>query len=94
MRVWVIGAGIGAAALATGYLALRPTGGVANDAGEPVLRPVFNSALRDSIREDVREGGGVIDAHRPADTSLWNSRNVEDTQQEQGSARLGRRYGT
>ncbi|MDU0340925.1 HlyD family secretion protein, partial [Bosea rubneri] len=32
MRVWVIGAGIGAAALATGYLALRPTGGVANDA--------------------------------------------------------------
>ena len=57
-------------------------------------RPVFNSALRDSIREDVREGGGVIDAHRPADTSLWNSRNVEDTQQEQGSARLGRRYGT
>ncbi|WP_269220959.1 hypothetical protein [Brevundimonas vesicularis] len=71
-----------------------PGGGVANDAGEPVLRPVFNSALRDSIREDVREGGGVIDAHRPADTSLWNSRNVEDTQQEQGSARLGRRYGT
>ncbi|WP_332684411.1 efflux RND transporter periplasmic adaptor subunit [Bosea sp. (in: a-proteobacteria)] len=32
MRVWVIGAGIGAAALAAGYLALRPTGGVANDA--------------------------------------------------------------
>jgi hypothetical protein len=55
---------------------------------------VFNSALRDSIREDVREGGAVIDAHRPADTALWNSRNVEDTQQEQGSARLGRRYGS
>ncbi|WP_332689160.1 efflux RND transporter periplasmic adaptor subunit [Bosea sp. (in: a-proteobacteria)] len=32
MRVWVIGAGIGAAALAAGYLALRPTGGAANDA--------------------------------------------------------------
>lgn len=71
-----------------------PGEGVANDTGEPVIRQVFNSALRDSIREDVREGGGVIDAHRPADTSLWNSRNVEDTQQEQGSARLGRRYGT
>lgn len=31
MRVWVIGAGIGAAALAAGYFTLRPTGGAAND---------------------------------------------------------------
>lgn len=32
MRLWVIGAGIGAAALAAGYYTLRPTGGAANDA--------------------------------------------------------------
>ncbi|MBN9449384.1 MAG: efflux RND transporter periplasmic adaptor subunit [Bosea sp.] len=32
MRLWMIGAGIGAAALAAGYLALRPTGGAASDA--------------------------------------------------------------
>ncbi|WP_066471687.1 efflux RND transporter periplasmic adaptor subunit [Bosea sp. WAO] len=32
MRVWVIGAGVGAAALAAGYFALRPTGGAASDA--------------------------------------------------------------
>ncbi len=31
MRVWVIGAGIGAAALAAGYFTVRPTGGAAND---------------------------------------------------------------
>jgi HlyD family secretion protein len=32
VRLWVIGAGIGAAALAAGYYTLRPTGGAANDA--------------------------------------------------------------
>lgn len=31
MRLWVIGAGIGAAALAAGYYTLRPTGGAASD---------------------------------------------------------------
>ena len=31
MRLWAIGAVIGAGALAAGYFALRPTGGAAND---------------------------------------------------------------
>ena len=32
MRLWAIGAVVGAGALAAGYFALRPTGGAANDA--------------------------------------------------------------
>ncbi len=32
MRLWLIGTALGAAALGAGYLALRPTGGAANDA--------------------------------------------------------------
>ena len=52
MRLWAIGAVVGAAALAAGYFALRPTGGSANDA------PYRSAAIdRGRITASVRATG-------------------------------------
>lgn len=64
----------------------------ANDSGEPQLRPGFNSPYRESIRASTESAGNFIDAHRRADGKLLTGGEMESSQQEQGTARLGRRY--
>lgn len=83
----------GARSTGTGQNSTQGVGlSAANDSGEPQLRPGFNSPYRESIRASTESAGNFIDAHRRADGKLLTGGEMESSQQEQGTARLGRRY--
>jgi hypothetical protein len=63
----------------------------ANDADEPVIRPQFNSALRDQIRASTGEAADMLDSHRPADGRLIGFGESDTQQTAGGMARLARR---
>jgi hypothetical protein len=62
----------------------------AND-DEPVIRPQFNSALRDHIRSTTGEAAEMLDSHRPADGRLIGFGESDTQQTAAGMARLARR---